>query len=246
MKKLYLFFVLLCSIFLAGCNETKERIFSILTDSDVEENVEFDGTLANQFEDILETTVNEVKEHTPTLDGPNTATVEATNSIVLNQPYAVDGDTLEGQVSKAELEAHGVNITDAMTVLGDQVSVKARYLLIDTPESVHPDKEPQLYSKEAKSRNNELLLSGKVTISFDKGDKVDKYGRLLVYVYVSNTLIQQKLVEEGYARIAYINENNTTQLDTLKSAQALAKEQKLRIWSIDGYVTEYSFSSNVK
>lgn len=242
MKKIWFSSIIIGTLLLVGCSETKERVMSLLTDSDIEQSVKVERTLAEDIEDVLETAVNQVEEYAPNFD-EDIQPMEATNSILVNQPYAVDGDTLTGQVNKNELLAHGIEINDSMKVLGNQVSVKVRYLLIDTPESVDPDiNEPQKYSKEAKNRNNELLLDGDVTISFDKGDRVDKYGRLLAYVYQSGHLIQETLVEEGYARVAYINKPNTNYLSVLEAAEERAHQDNLRIWSIDGYVTDFGFS----
>ena len=79
-----------------------------------------------------------------------------------------------------------------------------RYLLIDTPELNHKQQGKQPFAEEAKNRNDELLKSGKLEIEFDIGEREDKYGRLLAYVYIDGKSVQQKLVEEGLARVANI------------------------------------------
>lgn len=107
-----------------------------------------------------------------------------------------------------------------------------RLLLIDTPETKHPSKGVEPYGPEASERTKELVSSAdKLTIEYDKGDKEDKYGRKLVYLYADGKMVNDVLAREGLARVKYIYPPNTTHLDKLKESQAKAKEEKLNIWS---------------
>lgn len=126
-----------------------------------------------------------------------------------------------------------------------------RYLLIDTPETVNPNVVPQKFGKEASDRTKELLETATtIEIMFDKGDKkentdtmkVAREPRLLVYVFVDGELIEDILVREGLARIAYVKEPNTLFLDQLIESETYAKAEKVGIWSIEGYVTNEGFS----
>lgn len=119
---------------------------------------------------------------------------------------------------------------------------KVRYLLIDTPELNHKQQGKQPFAEEAKARNDELLKSGQVELEFDIGEREDKYGRLLAYVYVNGESVQEKLIEEGLARVGYIYPPNTKHLDPFKLAEDDAKQAGLGIWSIEDYVTERGFS----
>ena len=53
------------------------------------------------------------------------------------------------------------------------------------------------------------------------------------------------MVEEGWARVAYVYEPNTKYVDEFREAEQRAKEKGLNIWSIDGYVTENDFDMSV-
>lgn len=75
---------------------------------------------------------------------------------------------------------------------------KVRYIGIDTPETKHPKKAVQYFGKEAYEANKKLVEGKKVRLEFDV-QKYDKYGRLLVYVYVDNIFVNAWLVENGYA-----------------------------------------------
>ena len=114
---------------------------------------------------------------------------------------------------------------------------KVRFLLVDTPETVKPKTKVQPYGLEASERTKELLsTASEITFEYDDGDRTDRYGRTLGYIFVEGTLIQEMLVREGLARVAYVREPNTKYLLQLEKAQEKAKSQSLGIWSIPGYV----------
>lgn len=119
---------------------------------------------------------------------------------------------------------------------------KVRFLLIDTPETVKPNTKVQPFGLEASKRTKELLsTAAEITFEYDQGDKKDRYGRALGYIFVDGTLLQKTLVREGLARVAYVIEPNTKYLLELEEAQEKAKNESLGIWSIPGYVTERGY-----
>ncbi|EHV2922418.1 TPA: thermonuclease family protein [Enterococcus faecalis] len=119
---------------------------------------------------------------------------------------------------------------------------KIRFLLIDTPETVKPNTKVQPFGMEASKRTKELLsAASEITFEYDKGDKTDRYGRALGYIFVDGTLLQKTLVSEGLARVAYVKEPNSKYLAELEQAQEQAKSESLGIWSIPGYVTGRGF-----
>ena len=90
-----------------------------------------------------------------------------------------------------------VRVIDGDTVElenGDRV----RYLGIDTPETVHPDKPVECYGPEATERNKELV-EGKMVSLLQDGPDRDSYDRLLRYVFVDGTFVNGDLVWGGYA-----------------------------------------------
>ena len=151
------------------------------------------------------------------------------NSVKAILERVVDGDTM-----KLKLDETGEIIT-------------LRLLLVDTPESVKKGVEPQPYSIEASNFTKNTLLSGDtVYIEYDEGDKTDKYGRHLGYLwFYSNDdcnwqMFNEKLISEGYARVGYIY-SQKGYLNKLYNAQDYAKLNKLNIWSVEGYVTNKGF-----
>lgn len=122
---------------------------------------------------------------------------------------------------------------------------KVRLLLIDTPETSHPDKPAQLFGEEAKEYAKRYLRPGTKAV-LEKGvQDTDKYGRTLGYLFVDGVNFNKHMVEKGYARVAYVYEPNTKYLDEFLEAEKRAREKKLNIWSIDGYVTERGFDMSV-
>ena len=110
---------------------------------------------------------------------------------------------------------------------------KTRFLLIDKPETVKPGMEPQPFGKEASDRTNELLSTAEtIEIEFDKGDKTDHYKRALCYVYVDGSLIQNILVIEGLAKMAYVSSPNDSLLPEIEKNEHVAKENRVGIWSL--------------
>ncbi|KJJ42369.1 endonuclease [Bacillus subtilis] len=146
-----------------------------------------------------------------------------------------------------------VDVTLDRAVDGDTIKVSyngnvdtVRYLLIDTPETKKPNSCVQPYGEDASKRNKELVNSGKLQLEFDKGDRRDKYGRLLAYVYVDGKSVEETLLKEGLARVAYVYEPNTKYIDQFKKDEQEAKSEKLSIWSKNGYVTDRGFNGCVK
>lgn len=135
---------------------------------------------------------------------------------------------------------------DTVLVITDEgKEERVRLLLIDTPESVHPSKPEELYGKEASDYAKEYLKQGQ-KITLERGNpERDRYDRLLGYIWVDDVNFNQHMIEKGYARVAYVYEPNTRYLDEFKRAEKLAKEKGLKIWSIDGYVTDKGFDMSV-
>jgi micrococcal nuclease len=133
----------------------------------------------------------------------------------------IDGDTIKVEVNKKK--------------------ETVRLLLIDTPESVHPTKPVQPFGLEASDYVKKLLPKGKeIELELDVRER-DKYGRLLAYVWVDGKMLNEWLLAQGYARVAYVFEPNTKYVDRFRTVQDEARKKKLRIWSIENYATEHGF-----
>lgn len=162
------------------------------------------------------------------------------------------GNSSSVEFTKTDNTLEQIPVELVEVIDGDTIKVnyngnmeKVRYLLIDTPETNVQTLGKQPFGEEAKARNKELLNSGTVTIAFDIGDRFDDYGRMLAYIYVNGESVQETLLKEGLARIAYVFPPNTTYLDDFKKAAKIAEDAKIGVWETEKYVTARGFDASV-
>lgn len=134
------------------------------------------------------------------------------NKIKVNLSSCIDGDT-------AKFDYQGEII-------------KVRFLAIDTPEIKHGNKDNEPYAIEAKEYTcNELKIANNIYLEFDSNsDKQDKYNRYLAWVFIDNNLLQEKIIEKGYGKVAYLY-GDYKYTNILKNKQNTAKKNKLGIWN---------------
>lgn len=155
---------------------------------------------------------------------------------------------IEGNIELEKDEVIIKNVVDGDTVdieTREGVEERVRLLLIDTPESVHPTEHKQKYGKEASDFAKGFLKQGDIVTLEIGNPNRDKYDRLLAYIWVDGVNFNQHMLEQGYARVAYVYEPNIKYLDEFKKAESDAKQEKLNIWSIDDYVTKDGFDMSV-
>ena len=142
-------------------------------------------------------------------NGINFINTEVSNGNTLS--VCVDGDTAKFMVD------------------GQETSV--RFLAIDTPETVKPGTEVQEFGKEASNFTCDALKNAEqIRLEFEEDNKTDKYGRLLAWIFVDDKLLQEELVKQGLAKVAYIYDDyKYTYL--LESAEKTAKNEKINIWN---------------
>ena len=133
---------------------------------------------------------------------------------------AVDGDTFIAQLADGSRE-------------------RVRMLLIDTPETKKEGTPVQPYGAEASDYTKKLLTGRKVELEFDKEQR-DQYDRMLAYVYLDGELVNEKLLEQGLARVV-VYKPNDKYVKEFRDIQAEAKSKKLGVWSIEGYADNRGF-----
>lgn len=147
---------------------------------------------------------------------------ETNNRLTLKVVKVIDGDTI-----KVDYKGKSESL---------------RFLLIDTPE-MHDERfegGSQPFAIDAKDRLEELLKDRKIDVEIGIQER-DKYGRLLGYVFVNNINIQEILLKEGLARVAYVY-NDKRYLDNYLELQSEAKKSKIGIWSLEDYASEKGFA----
>ncbi|WP_433709018.1 thermonuclease family protein [Paenibacillus illinoisensis] len=150
--------------------------------------------------------------------------------------------TQEPQNKNNRLSATLIEVTDGDTlkVKVEGKEEKVRLLLVDTPETVHPEKEEQPFGKDASNFVKKQVAKGNMELELDVSER-DKYGRLLAYVWIDNKMLNEQLLEYGLARVAYIYPPNTKYVDQFEKIQKQARAQAKGIWSIENYVQDNGF-----
>lgn len=106
---------------------------------------------------------------------------------------------------------------------------RVRYIGINTPEIEHGKQPAEPFGNRARSFNIQLVLQKPVRLSFDR-ERRDHYGRMLAYVYLRDgSLVNQRLVQQGYAHVLY-RPPNVAQHELLLKAQRKAMDQSAGIW----------------
>jgi micrococcal nuclease len=119
---------------------------------------------------------------------------------------------------------------DTIVVQQEDEEFRVRMIGIDTPESVHPNKPVEYFGIEASKKLKELIENKNVELKKDgTQDDVDRYGRLLRYVYLDDVDINLEMIKQGYAfeytyRIPYEKQQE------YKQAQEDAKLKNLGLW----------------
>lgn len=125
--------------------------------------------------------------------------------------------------------------------------ITVRLLLIDCPEYKRAKIDQQLYGYEALQFAKDNLKIGDIVFLEFEGDVIkDKYDRHLAYLWYLNSegryvLYNEEVVRQGLSKVAYIFSQNKY-LNRILQAQDEAMFKRLNIWSINGYVINYSFN----
>ncbi|MDD3648376.1 MAG: thermonuclease family protein [Candidatus Dojkabacteria bacterium] len=145
------------------------------------------------------------------------------------------------QVAGASTYSTHTTIPDTATVTdvidGDTIEIyyngtieKVRLIGIDTPESKHPQKPVECFSKEATEKMKSLVEGKQVRIEFDESqDKRDKYDRLLLYIWQGDTFVNKEMILQGYAH-EYTYRLPYKYQDEFKAAEKEAREHERGLW----------------
>jgi len=125
-----------------------------------------------------------------------------------------------------------IRVVDGDTIIVDLNGTEERVRLIgvDTPESVHPDKEKNVeYGRIASDYTKKMLEGKQVYLEFDVQER-DQYGRLLAYVYLNGEMYNKILLEQGHAKVVTYPPN-VKYVDEFTTIQQQAREQRRGIWA---------------
>ena len=147
---------------------------------------------------------------------------------------------------EAKITKHLDGDTIKVTLINGFI-ITVRLLLIDCPEYKRAKIDQQLYGYEALQFAKDNLKVGDIVFLEFEGDVIkDKYDRHLAYLWYLNSegryvLYNEEVVRQGLSKVAYIFSQNKY-LNRILLAQDEARFKNLNIWSIKGYVINYSFN----
>ncbi len=123
---------------------------------------------------------------------------------------------------------------DTISIMRSGKTVTLRLIGLDTPETVDPRKPVQCFGKAASDKAKEILTGKTVRLEFDATQgTLDKYGRTLAYVFLSDgTLFNEYMVAEGYGHEYTYNLPYKYQKE-FKEVQRRAREEKKGLWADD-------------
>jgi micrococcal nuclease len=113
---------------------------------------------------------------------------------------------------------------------------RIRFLLVDTPETSHPQKGVEPYGEEAKLFTRYKIKKSRIVELGYDAEKRDHYGRLLAYVYCDRKLLQEELVRRGLARVSHTRNRDANMVRMMKEAEREAKARGKGIWANKKYV----------
>lgn len=151
------------------------------------------------------------------------ANTQARNKTPVSKPVSIG--TMQRNITEEKFLVSRVIDGDTIELLGGE---KVRYIGIDTPETVDPRKPVQCFGVEASNRNKQLVEGKNVRLEKDVSD-IDKYGRLLRYVYIDGLFVNLILVQEGFA-YSYTYPPDVKYQSQFTEAERLAREQKKGLW----------------
>ena len=119
---------------------------------------------------------------------------------------------------------------------------RVRFLGVDTPETVHPNKPVQYYGKEASDFTKAQLTDKTVWLQTDVG-VMDRYNRMLAYVWLKEpsekdldnekairaNMFNARLLLDGYAQVMTVQPNSKYS-NLFVHFQREAREQSKGLW----------------
>jgi len=135
-----------------------------------------------------------------------------------------------------DIEGKCIRVIDGDTIdvrVGNWLTGKiyrVRLIGIDAPETNHPRKGTEPFGHKAARELRKALEGRKVYLELDS-EQVDRYGRLLAYVYRSDGMDPQAtLIRKGLARAVKYGKNDKHYF-TYKKYEREAQKDGLGIWS---------------
>ncbi|NLY21082.1 MAG: nuclease [Tissierellia bacterium] len=168
---------------------------------------------------------------------------EVDKNFINTKPHLENVEFIKENNDNTFQEAKVDRVVDGDTIhveIADEI-YKIRMILVDTPETVHPNKPVEWYGKEASDYTKSQLSDTIVYLQKDVSD-TDRYGRLLRYVWlerpssdepteeeISTMCFNSLLLENGYAQISTFPPDVKYQ-EFFQTREQIARENKSGLW----------------
>ena len=193
------------------------------------------ATLSTNSSNIVDNLKNLSTEIASSIINDNTLNLSDNIKNTLNNYINLNSASTSDNTSNISSELYEVvRVVDGDTIIIDYNGTEERVRLIgvDTPESVHPDKEKNTeFGTTASNFSKELLTDKYVKIELDVQER-DQYGRILAYVYLDDVMVNKTLLQEGYAKVATYPPN-VKYVDDFTSIQEEARNNKKGLWGLE-------------
>ena len=145
-------------------------------------------------------------------------------------------------VVPTKVMAETKEVTLDSCVQADQIKFKDKEGFVTTYQ-LHITKGEEPYSKEARDYVCEKLTNASSIKIEEVETTITDHGE--AYVFVNEVLLQEELLNLGYAKISFLDENNPY-YEVLAQAESTAKENKIGIWKEEEKTTEEKIEETIK
>lgn len=108
---------------------------------------------------------------------------------------------------------------------------RVRLIGVDTPETKHPARPVEPFGPEASAFTKRAVEGRVVQLKFDR-EKIDRYQRVLAYVYVGDWCLNEELIRAGYSRCITKYPFDRSMKARFRLAEQEARQQQRGIWSM--------------
>jgi len=136
-----------------------------------------------------------------------------------------------GQLTSGEYDVQ--RVIDGDTIVLAESDLRLRLQGIDTPETVKKNTPVEPWGPEASDYTRKFLEASnwRVQLEID-GESVDRYGRHLAFLWHNGRLLNEELVQQGFAYAKTDFDFSQSMKNRLREAQRRARAARRGIWSV--------------
>ena len=123
---------------------------------------------------------------------------------------------------------------------GDTIQLenqRVRFIGVDTPELHDDSGRPERFANEATDFIRRLIGSNNVRLEFDR-ERLDKYDRVLAYVFVGDRMLNEELIRQGFSRAETQYGYSAIKKKRFVALENTARESRVGLWSDPVFVAQ--------